>query len=164
VSAPLPGRRVLIVSADPDLREYVRACLPAHLARFGDVLEAGDGLHALEIVRGGATATGSRRDRHDRPGPIGPIGPIGQNGPTAPGGPVDLVISDLVLPGLDGLALARACTRQRPPVPVLLLAADLTDREARAAGAAGVLTKPFNRRRLRGWVEGVLGTGAADPG
>lgn len=140
MSDPPTGGRVLIVAADPDLRDYVRACLPVHLARLGEVLEAGDGPRALEVARRGCSGAGG------------------------PDEPIHLAISDLALPGLDGLALARACARLRPPVPVLLLSADLGDREARAAGAAGVLAKPFNRRRLRRWVEALLGAGAPGDG
>ncbi len=62
--------------------------------------------------------------------------------------PVDLVISDLGMPGMTGLALAAELRRQRA-IPIVLLTgwADELDRDA-LPGVDVVLAKPFSRERL----------------
>ena len=62
--------------------------------------------------------------------------------------PVDLIILDLMLPGEDGLALARR-PRSHPHRPVVTLSArgDEADRIiGREAGADDDLAKPYNPR------------------
>jgi two-component system response regulator AtoC len=59
----------------------------------------------------------------------------------------DVVVTDLVMPGMDGLALLAAVRARAPRVPVLLLTARGTERTAVAAlkgGAFDYLTKPFD--------------------
>jgi two-component system KDP operon response regulator KdpE len=57
-----------------------------------------------------------------------------------------LVVTDLRLPGCDGLAVARHARQQVPPIPVILITA-YDSREARRAaedtGAGTYLPKPF---------------------
>jgi DNA-binding response OmpR family regulator len=57
-----------------------------------------------------------------------------------------LVILDLTLPSMDGLAVLRALSGRRPQLPVLVLSA-CSDRrtklEALSLGASGYLQKPF---------------------
>jgi DNA-binding response OmpR family regulator len=58
----------------------------------------------------------------------------------------DLVILDLMLPGLDGTEILRRTRRRNPHVPILILTAlDATDEKVRNfdAGADDYLTKPF---------------------
>lgn len=59
----------------------------------------------------------------------------------------DLVVTDLRLPTIDGLAIARYARRASPPVPVVLTTG-FTSREARRdaeqAGATVYLPKPFS--------------------
>lgn len=45
---------VLIVDDEPDMRFYLRSCLSSLAAEIGSVLEAGDGLEALPMVRSGS--------------------------------------------------------------------------------------------------------------
>lgn len=61
---------------------------------------------------------------------------------------VDLVITDLGMPGMTGLALA-AELRRRRPVPIILLTgwAEELDRDA-TPDVDVVLAKPFSRDRL----------------
>src|SRR5690349_12672837 len=66
---------VLVVDDDPDMRHYLRTCLRSPRLHVDRVLEAADGLEALQLARSAG---------------------------------VDLVISDIVVPGLDGRALCRA--------------------------------------------------------
>jgi DNA-binding response OmpR family regulator len=79
----------------------------------------------------------------------------------------DLVVLDLLLPGLDGLAVLRELTRASPEVPVLILSARAdvrTKLRGFALGARDYVAKPFSldeliarvRVQLRAW-------GAAEP-
>ncbi len=63
----------------------------------------------------------------------------------------DLVLTDLRMPGMDGLGLLRTVKRVSPPTPVVIFtayASDAAAREASAAGAAGFLVKPFTAAEL----------------
>jgi DNA-binding response OmpR family regulator len=71
----------------------------------------------------------------------------------------DLVITDLVLPGMSGLELARRVRRGRGSRPVIMVTAYGTPeslREAREAGVADCLTKPFPIEHLRRSVQRAL--------
>jgi two-component system chemotaxis response regulator CheY len=76
--------------------------------------------------------------------------------------PVDLIITDLYMPAMDGLTLLRAI-RERPEhrfTPVLLLTTEHGEemkQRGRAAGATGWLVKPFQPGQLRQVVARVLG-------
>ena len=59
----------------------------------------------------------------------------------------DLVVTDLRLPTIDGLAIARHARRASPPPPVILTTGFTSRevrREAEQAGAAVYLSKPFS--------------------
>ncbi|MBO0804734.1 MAG: response regulator transcription factor [Nocardiopsaceae bacterium] len=72
--------------------------------------------------------------------------------------PPDLVVLDLMLPGIDGLEVCRRL-RERWPVPVVMLTA-LDDEDDRLAGfeigADDYVTKPFSPRELAMRVRSVL--------
>ncbi|GLY16374.1 response regulator transcription factor [Kineosporia rhizophila] len=71
---------------------------------------------------------------------------------------VDLLVLDVMLPGLDGLEVCRRVQAQRP-VPVLMLTAraDETDRLiGLGVGADDYLTKPFSPRELVARVRALL--------
>ncbi len=70
----------------------------------------------------------------------------------------DLVLLDVMLPGLDGLAVCRLLQEQRP-VPVLMLTARDDERDilaGLAAGADDYLTKPFGMREMVARVAALL--------
>ena len=120
----------LVVDDDADLRTYLRGCLRGFGKTDPLVLEAGDGQEALAMLST-------------------------QN--------VDLIISDVVMPGMDGLALCRALGEDEHlrQVPVLLITGEApaaARRLAQSAGARGFLAKPFNARKLRTALEGLLDT------
>lgn len=72
--------------------------------------------------------------------------------------PVDLVILDLMLPGLDGRGVCRR-VRQRSTIPILMLTALDDDRdkiEGLELGADDYLTKPFNPKELVARVHAIL--------
>src|SRR4029078_6261046 len=65
--------------------------------------------------------------------------------------PPQLVITDLRMDGMDGLALFDAIHREAPALPVVILTAHGTIPEAVAAtrgGVVGFLTKPFDPKVL----------------
>lgn len=71
----------------------------------------------------------------------------------------DLLILDVMMPGLNGLQVAREVRAKRCNVPILMLTArsDLEDRIAGLdAGADYYLTKPFDTRELLACVNALL--------
>jgi CheY-like chemotaxis protein len=67
------------------------------------------------------------------------------------GAAFDLLISDIAMPELDGLALALEAAKRRPELPVVLMTgyADLRQRaEGAAAPIRGVVAKPFTLNRI----------------
>ena len=80
------------------------------------------------------------------------------------GGKSDLVISDLRLPGLSGLELARKLARGRHAQPVIIVTAYGTPDSMRDLAAAGVtdcFPKPFPMDVLRRSVHKALAVAAA---
>jgi DNA-binding response OmpR family regulator len=79
----------------------------------------------------------------------------------------DLVVLDLMLPGLDGLTVLRELRARKPGLPVLILSAraDL-DTKLRGfdLGADDYLVKPFSLDELIARVRAQLRRAAADPG
>ena len=78
-------------------------------------------------------------------------------------GSSDLVISDLRLPGLSGLELAKKLRRGRNAQPVIIVSAygsPETVRDLRRAGVADVFPKPFQIDALRRAVRRALAENA----
>ena len=74
-------------------------------------------------------------------------------------GVYDLLILDVMMPGLNGFQVARAVRSKRCGVPILMLTAraDVTDRiEGLNAGADYYLTKPFDTRELLACINALL--------
>jgi len=70
----------------------------------------------------------------------------------------DLVILDLMLPGMDGLSLCRAL-RQESSVPIVMLTARVEEEDKLAGldqGADDYVTKPFSPKELAARVRAVL--------
>ena len=73
----------------------------------------------------------------------------------------DLLLTDLTMPAMTGVALARAVTRRRPGMPVLLCTAfsdDFRDDEISAAGVQAVLRKPLDPGQLHACLARLLST------
>lgn len=106
----------------------IRESIALGLAEEGfDMLVAEDGLTALDML--GGTATASRTARPD----------------------IDLVILDLMLPGMNGLDLCRLLRHQSINTPILILSAKGTEADrvlGLETGADDYLTKPFGMREL----------------
>jgi DNA-binding response OmpR family regulator len=119
-------KTILVVDDEPQIAAIARDYL--RLAGF-DVIVAGDGVRALETVRG--------RRPDLRP---------------------DLIVLDLGLPGLDGLDVARAL-RKESEVPIIMLTARVTEDDRLQGleiGADDYVTKPFSPRELVARVRAVL--------
>ena len=76
--------------------------------------------------------------------------------------PPDLLITDVMMPGLDGLSLARIMKRdlELQATPIIFLTAKSAPRDVIGginAGARHYLTKPFDRHELLAKVKDVLG-------
>ena len=116
--------RVLIVE-DEDL---IRETLALGLAEEGfEIVIAEDGLTALDLL--GGTAHASRVNRPE----------------------INLVVLDLMLPGMNGLDLCRLLRHQGIDVPILILSAKGTETDRVVGleiGADDYLTKPFGMREL----------------
>lgn len=67
------------------------------------------------------------------------------------GGEYNLVILDIMMPGMDGISLLQKIREQRNPVPVILLTAksEMNDKVLGLdSGANDYITKPFDTREL----------------
>ena len=78
---------------------------------------------------------------------------------TEGGGSFELMLTDIRMPIMDGIALALAAKRDFPDLSILLMTG-FADQRERAKGldviVEDVLTKPFSLADLRGAVRGVL--------
>jgi two-component system, chemotaxis family, chemotaxis protein CheY len=73
----------------------------------------------------------------------------------------DLICLDVLLPGLDGIAILRALRAMHPEMRVVLVTGQATNStvsEALALGASGFVVKPFNAARLLSAVRSALAT------
>lgn len=84
------------------------------------------------------------------------------------GASVDVVVTDLAMPDMDGLALAETLRAERPTLPVILMSGLIDDDvrlRASALDVRGVLLKPFGATDLPAIVASALGlsrTGSRD--
>lgn len=64
---------------------------------------------------------------------------------------VDLVLSDIRMPAGDGVSMLEQIRADHPAIPVVIFItgfADVTTEECLKKGAAAVLSKPFDRKKL----------------
>jgi CheY-like chemotaxis protein len=78
---------------------------------------------------------------------------------------IDLVVTDLSMPGMDGITVIREARRRRPGLPAILLTGFAAEAaEAAMGGAFGgdvrLLRKPIEGRRLADHAEVLLGVGS----
>jgi excisionase family DNA binding protein len=74
--------------------------------------------------------------------------------------PVDLLVTDLKMPGVDGLALIREARRLYPALPVIIITAYSSEASAIEAiniGVSGYLTKPFRIAKILSSAAQALG-------
>ena len=73
--------------------------------------------------------------------------------------PFDLLLADVVMPGLDGIELARRATKKQPGIKVMFItgfAAVALNPDGQAPKDAKVLSKPFHLKDLVGEIERLL--------
>jgi CheY-like chemotaxis protein len=115
-SGAATGEFVLVVDDEPGIRRFTTRVLE----REGySVLEASDGLEALEQLRAQAAT-------------------------------VEVVVSDIVMPRMNGVELLEALATSYPGLPVILISgyATATLSELGIAVPCSVLSKPFTAERL----------------
>jgi CheY-like chemotaxis protein len=85
--------------------------------------------------------------------------------------PVDLLVSDLAMPGMDGVALIREARRRCPGLPAILLTGYAGEAAAMAVGGAldrdgtfALLRKPVTGAALADQVAALLGPAPPPPG
>ena len=71
-------------------------------------------------------------------------------------GAIDLLIADVMMPGMNGMELAETLLRQKPGMKVLLVSGYQDTPVALATGAVELIQKPFSRSALIERVEEVL--------
>jgi excisionase family DNA binding protein len=74
--------------------------------------------------------------------------------------PYDLLITDLKMPGVDGLTVIREARRLKPDIPVIIITGFSTEASAIEAinlGVSGYLTKPFRVPRVLAAAAKALG-------
>jgi FixJ family two-component response regulator len=78
---------------------------------------------------------------------------------------VDCLVTDIVMPLMDGLELARIVRQDRPELPVILITGgEMTiDRLAKIRDRREVLRKPLNSERLLSAVREAIGDPAPPP-
>lgn len=79
---------------------------------------------------------------------------------------LDLVISDIKMPGCSGIELLHFVRRSKPQLPVVLTTGfgELKEtKEAHELGARGFMAKPFSRADLKQVVLGILGESTPPP-
>ena len=83
--------------------------------------------------------------------------------------PIDLVVTDLVMPGQEGMETILTLRRERPRLPIIAISGGVTNSKlyldiAAKIGARRVLPKPFQPRTLIALIEQVLAEEAAGQG
>ena len=74
--------------------------------------------------------------------------------------PYDLLITDLKMPGIDGLTVVREARRLKADIPVIIITGFSTEASAIEAvnlGVSGYLTKPFRVPRVLAAAAKALG-------
>ncbi|MCD8520309.1 MAG: response regulator [Alphaproteobacteria bacterium] len=73
--------------------------------------------------------------------------------------PYDLLLTDIVMPGMDGIELAQAATRERPAMKVMFItgfAAVAMGEQQKATSDTRILSKPFHLKELVTQIDSLL--------
>jgi DNA-binding response OmpR family regulator len=76
------------------------------------------------------------------------------------GGPIDLLLTDVVMPDLDGVALAACLREQQPQIRVLFMSgygSEILARKGLRVAAEQFLAKPLSPTMLRARIRAALG-------
>jgi CheY-like chemotaxis protein len=69
---------------------------------------------------------------------------------------IDLLLTDIKMPNMDGFALLKKIRRSYPDLPVLFITGVISDEAMSAASPDGFLAKPFRIARLEELIENTL--------
>lgn len=110
------GTSVLVVDDETTVRRFAARVLERE--GYG-VVEAKDGMDALELIKQGVT-------------------------------PIEVVVSDIVMPRLNGVELMQALAASHPDMPVILMSGYATGAlvELGITAPCAILPKPFPSERL----------------
>lgn len=135
---PTTMGQILVVEDEENIRETIAAALQNQGYR---VMTAADGQTALDMIQ-----------LFKPQCPKSSLCPTdSKQRPSQPTSSLDLVILDLMLPGINGIDLCRFIRRAGSTVPVLMLSAKDTEADrvvGLEVGADDYLTKPFGMREL----------------
>jgi two-component system cell cycle sensor histidine kinase/response regulator CckA len=76
-------------------------------------------------------------------------------------GAIDLLVSDVTMPGMDGPTLATELLEENPQLPVLFISASCDCENWGGCQRFRLLAKPFSAATLRGVVHGLLCAGTS---
>jgi two-component system, cell cycle response regulator CpdR len=68
----------------------------------------------------------------------------------------DLMLTDIVMPGLDGVALAAQASKQDPAMPVLMMTGFASEGQRAQSAVERVISKPFSLKEICAAVEEAL--------
>ena len=125
MQVPARRPRVLVAEDEAEMRSLIARTLRKEQC---DIVEARDGTQLIRLLLTHLLSPGEGRD------------------------PVDLIISDIRMPGANGLDVVSALRRQDTQTPVILITAfgdAETHLEAYRLGAVMLLNKPFDMEDLR---------------
>jgi CheY-like chemotaxis protein len=73
--------------------------------------------------------------------------------------PIDLLITDIVMPRMDGRELSRQLLKERPQMKVLFVSGyDISHRQGNSAETDSFLQKPFSRQALKDKIRELIGS------
>jgi two-component system response regulator HydG len=143
--------RILVVDDEPSHRDSLRRIFE----RAGhEVVVADDGERALDVLRGTGTGAGTGTGTGTATATVPGLVP----GAELPGH-IDVVLTDLVMPRMDGQALLKAARTVSPDTDVVVMTAYGTVENAVAAmreGAYDFITKPTKRGEVLACIDRVL--------
>jgi CheY-like chemotaxis protein len=76
--------------------------------------------------------------------------------------PIDLLLADYAMPGMNGVEAAKAAIELRPGLPVLFITGFADLKALRDVGEDRIIQKPFRDDELARKVEAVLGGASAE--
>jgi two-component system cell cycle sensor histidine kinase/response regulator CckA len=97
---------------------------------------------------------------HGYDGIVADAGPAALAAWETAGGKIDLVIADLMMPGMTGAQLASMLVERRPDLSVLLMSGQVRELDAGTAAGCTLLHKPFDSETLLATVRGCIDRGA----
>ena len=71
-------------------------------------------------------------------------------------GPIDLLLTDVMMPGMDGLELCKRIVVDRPAIKLLLMSGDSRVKEEASKVGIRCLQKPFATTELRQAIQAAL--------